>query len=352
MHKIVHIVSDMNFGGVGRHLVLLDQHIKDNKETFYVIMPKGSILKESFKNMKVIEVAGIGDKSFSVEGVFAIIKVLKKYKPDIVHTHGALSGRIASRWLKIPTVFTKHTLSSPASGIKGKLSVFVQKVLKSKAIAVSKGAYNNLLDQGYDKADIALIYNGVGGVLHNPDEKIDNTILLVGRLEPIKGPFECLKIVSLLKKQLTQPFQMVFAGDGSLLNELKEKAIEEKLPVTFLGHVLDVDPWYEKAHVVINTSESEALPYSMIEAMSHEKPVVAFDISGIDEVVIDKETGFIIPNLNHQMFADKIQDLLESESLCKVMGKASRLRVDEMFSIEQMVDQLMKVYEGMYESYK
>lgn len=352
MSKIVHVVSDMNFGGVGRYLSLLDDHIKQGGDEFYVIMPRGSVLKDSLQHMEVIEADGLADQSFSWQGVKAIKAIVKTIKPDIIHTHGALSGRLVGKWLKIPTVFTKHTLSQPSHGLKGHIKKGIHRYLKSRAIAVSKGAYENLKAEGFRDKDITLIYNGVGHRKSCHDLGCKNRLLMVGRLETIKGPMACLDMIAALKATMTQDFELVLAGDGSLMDALKARVAAEQLPVKFLGHVKAIDDLYPTAHVVINTSETEALPYAIIEGMSHQKPVVAYDIPGIREVVVEGKTGYIIPYLDHKTFAQKVQSLLEDPDLCKTMGTASQGRVDQMFSITQMIHKLMKVYEAMYENNK
>lgn len=353
MLKIVHIVSDMNFGGVGRYITLIDNHIDQMNVDFYIIMPRNSILKKYVKNMKIIELDGLQDQSFSVTGVRIIKKELKLLRADIIHTHGCLSGRIVGKWLNIPTVFTKHTISSESHGIKALLKKSLHLYLNSKAIAVSKGVYDNLKHDGFKDEDISLIYNGIASVENSSSKNtIKNRLLMVGRLEHIKGPLECLKVAALLKERMSETFEIVLAGDGSLLEMLREKVEREELAVKFLGHVDEIDSLYESAHLILNTSQTEALPYSIIEGMSHKKPVVAFDIPGIREVLINEETGFIIPYLDHQKFADKIELLLGDYDLCETMGDKGKLRVNEVFSITSMINKLLKVYEVMYENNK
>jgi len=350
MSKILHIITDTNFGGAGRYITLIDEFLDQKDHDFYLMIPRGSQLKDHVHKMTVIEVDKIADQSFSLGGLKALRGAIKDLQPDIIHTHGSLAGRMAGRLLNIKTVFTKHTLSQPASGLKLQMKKVLHGLLKSKAIAVSKGAYHNLQVEGFKDKDISLIYNGVGDQDHDESATVKGRLLMVGRLEPIKGPFDALTSIKLLRDKYGDDFQLVLAGEGSLRQEMEERVKNQNLPVEFLGHVSDIHPLYASAHVVINTSQSEALPYAMIEAMSHSKPVVAFNIPGITEVVVNGQTGHIVDYQDYDDFADCLHGLLTSDDLCHTMGRASRERVDQLFSVKQMIDKLMKVYEAMYES--
>lgn len=345
MAKILHVSSDMNFGGVGRYLSLIDQSLHNRKDQVLLIVPKGSVLTEKIQHMEVITCEGLENQSFSIQGVKALKRLIKEIKPDIIHSHGALSARVAGRLMGVKTVFTKHTLSPPSHGIKKLVKSTIHHLLKSYAIAVSKGAYDNLIMEGYSEKRLSLIYNGVISSSVEVIENKDLSILFVGRLEPIKGPHECLKIVAYLKSMMEKPFQVTIAGQGSLRRELEEVVKNEALPVEFLGHVDDIDALYEKASIVINTSSSEALGYTALEAMNHSKPVIAYDVPGINEVVVDRESGYLIQPFESKVFAEKCKVLLLQPDQAKKMGQKGKMILSEKFSIHQMMDQLWKVYE-------
>lgn len=348
MSRIVHISSDMNFGGVGRYLSILDDSIVKKTDEIVLILPQGSVLKSKIKNMKIITCEGLNNQSFSMQGVHALYKLLKEIQPDLIHTHGALSGRLAGRLLGIPTVFTKHTLSPPVNGMKKHLKAWIHKFLKSKAIAISKGAYENLLAEGFDKDQVHLIYNGLKHVKNQDSvDRAPLTLIFVGRLEAIKGPDLCLEMVDHLKKIYKKPFKVLMVGDGSLGPSLKIRAEEKDLPVDFLGHVDNVEKYYLESDLVINTSYSEALGYSALEAMNYSRPVIAYKIPGIQEVVADGISGFLVEPYDTQAFAEKCLELFQDAELRKAMGKSGKAILKEKFSVEQMMDQLWSLYEEM-----
>lgn len=348
MSKIVHISSDMNFGGVGRYLTILDEYLPTREDQVILILPQGSLLKDKIKHMKIITCEGLNNQSFSMKGVHALYKLLKEIQPDLIHTHGALSGRLAGRLLGIPTVFTKHTLSPPVNGIKKHLKAWIHKFLKSKAIAISKGSYENLLAEGFDKGQVHLIYNGLKHV--KDQDSVDHdplTLIFVGRLEVIKGPDLCLEMVDHLKKIYKKSFKVLIAGEGSLGPSLKIRAEEKDLPVDFLGHVDNIEKYYLESDLVINTSYSEALGYSALEAMNYSKPVIAYNIPGIQEVVVDGVSGYLVEPYDTKVFAEKCLELFQDTELRNAMGKSGKVILKEKFSVDQMMDQLWSLYEEM-----
>ena len=348
MSRIVHISSDMNFGGVGRYLTILDEAILKKDDEVLLILPEGSVLKDKIKHMKIITCKGLNDQSFSLKAVHELYKGLKEIQPDLIHTHGALSGRIAGRLLKIPTVFTKHTLSPPVDGFKKHLKGWIHRFLKSKAVAISEGAYNNLITEGFDRDQIRVIYNGLKMIEDPGDVSNDVMIILfVGRLEPIKGPDQCLQMVEDLKNIYHKPFKVLIAGDGTMAPDLKKTAQEKDLPVEFLGHVDNIEKYYRMSDLVINTSYSEALGYSALEAMNYSKPVIAYNIPGIQEVVVDGVSGYLVEPYDTKVFAEKCSELFQDTELRNAMGKSGKVILKEKFSVDQMMDQLWSLYEEM-----
>ena len=84
-----------------------------------------------------------------------------------------------------------------------------------------------------------------------------------------------------------------------------------------------------------------------MEYMALGKPVVVTDGGGIRELVLDDQTGYIVPNLNPSVIADKIQMLLDNPKMTQKMGMTGRLRISEMFSIEYAIDNLWAIYQRL-----
>lgn len=355
--KVMHIISDLNFGGAGKYLLDICKYIDQERFEVVALMPKDSVLVEKIKklgNIEVHSVNGIDDKSFDIEAVKEIKSLLKDIKPDVVHSHACLSGRVAARVEKVERVFyTRHCIQPKCGFVKKLVKWTISKILSNKVIAVSKAIYDNLVEEGERKEDIYLIYNGVE--FPNRDYEVQTIkaeyglsdeemlITLVGRLEDVKGQTHMLEISKKLMEKNPR-FKTLLVGDGSKRDILEAKVESDKLPVSFLGHIDDIDEIYEVSDIIVNTSNSEALSFAIIEGFSHRKPAVAFDIEGLKEVVDDGLNGYLVEFGDYDAFAEKLNDLMGDESLRERFGDNGFEKVKDKFSVHRMVRELEEIY--------
>lgn len=360
--KVMHVITDTNFGGAGKYLYEICKYIDKNKFKVIVVVPKGSILTNSISaipSIDIVEIDGIDTKSFDVLGVKEVYKLIKVYEPDIIHTHACLSARVAGFMSgNKRIIYTRHSLQPEMTGLKKYIKILLSRILSGKIIAVSQAAVNNLISEGEKKENIFLVYNGV----ELPDIKLETEyqdlrekykipndeiiITLVGRLENVKGQEHLLKIAEILAKSETN-FKILLVGEGSQRSNLESYVRDKKLNVIFLGHIKEIDEIYAMSDIVVNTSNSEALSFSAIEAFANKKPVVAFDIDGIKEVVTDGEDGYLIEFLNYENFAKKLLKLMKDESLRIEFGQKGYEKVKHKFTAEQMVKNIENIYGGM-----
>lgn len=143
--------------------------------------------------------------------------------------------------------------------------------------------------------------------------------------------------------------RFVIFGRGKLEEELKELAralgIEEY--VVFAGYREDVERFYSVMHISVLTSLSEGLSITLLESMNYGLPVVVTEVGGNPEVVLEGETGFLVPPQDVRALVDKLLLLLVDRSLAEKMGKAGRERVAESFSIHQTAENYLAVYREM-----
>ena len=218
MIKVLNIISDTNIGGAGR--VILNYLKYANRDEFdtFVALPKGSLLIGPLNEsgVKVIEVDGIADKSFDKADISKLEKVIKDIKPDIVHTHGSLSGRIAAKKCKVKIVYTRHSVFPLSWKIKyfpGKLvNKLVNEYYSDRIIAVSPAAKDNLTDGGISGNKITTIMNGVSPVEKLGVEEVakvktsyginddEFVMLLLARIEEYKGHLSVVEAAKKLKE--------------------------------------------------------------------------------------------------------------------------------------------------------
>jgi glycosyltransferase involved in cell wall biosynthesis len=176
-------------------------------------------------------------------------------------------------------------------------------------------------------------------------------VLFVGRLAEQKRVDDLLKAIDLL--QHVQPnLRTVIVGEGPLRDRLEETAHAFHLDgrVRFLGHRDDVPRLMAAANVVVLPSAYEGLPNVVLEAMRFRKPVVATAAPGTTEVVVDNETGMLVPVGNVMLLARSIRDIVRDPELASRLGEAGRARVETHFRADAMIAQFAALYENLARS--
>jgi glycosyltransferase involved in cell wall biosynthesis len=174
-----------------------------------------------------------------------------------------------------------------------------------------------------------------------------NTILFIGRTDPLKGIRELVKALSLIKDRSWKAY-IIGTGDGleKYIKMSQDLGIEEK--IIFLKNLdyEDIDEYYQKASIVAFPSMcTESFGLVGIEAMSFGRPVVAFDVGGPREWLVDGETGFLVKRGDIKGLADRISQLIEDEQLARKMGQKGQERVGKYYRKEMHLKQFLTIYE-------
>ena len=170
----------------------------------------------------------------------------------------------------------------------------------------------------------------------------------VSRLEVDRGVQYYLEAASkLVNNYNITNIIFIIVGDGPLKNKLKEESRKFGISdyVLFLGVRRDIERVYASIDLLVNPNLlGMGTDNINAEAMAFYKPVVAAEVGGIPEIVIDGENGFLVPPRDSEAIAEKILLLLKSEELRKNMGEAGRKRIEEHFTPEKLGDEIEKVY--------
>ncbi len=364
MIKVIHIISDTNIGGAGRWLLNFLKHVDTKVFEIKVILPVESLLEnEIFKlnsqDIKVIEVDGMGDRSFDISVMYALYKILKDEGPAIVHTHASLTGRIAAKLVGVRYIIhTKHCIDeTPPKGVKLCISSFVNNILSDRVIAVSEAVKKNLIEAGLDRKKIITIYNGIEVLKELSTDEKEGTkskwgisrdemvISFVARLEEVKGHIYFIEAAhEIVKIHDKVKFLIIGTGslDKSLRQEVKSRGLTEK--IIFTGHVEDITELINITDVNVLPSLSEAFGLSIVEAMSLSIPCVATRTGGIPEIIDDEINGLLVPIRDSHALARAIVSLMEDQSLRREIGKAAKLKVEEEFTAKAMTNKVTKLY--------
>jgi glycosyltransferase involved in cell wall biosynthesis len=168
----------------------------------------------------------------------------------------------------------------------------------------------------------------------------------VAALVPHKGQRHFIEAARLVLPHLPDA-RFVIAGEGELRPALERQIKDHHLEkhVVLAGFRPDVLSLHKAFDVFVMSSVSEGLGTSLLDAMAASKPIVATTAGGIPEVVVDGETGFLVPPRDHEAMAEAIVRLLKDEGLRTRMGAAGRARAESRFSAERMVQDTLRVYQ-------
>jgi glycosyltransferase involved in cell wall biosynthesis len=171
-------------------------------------------------------------------------------------------------------------------------------------------------------------------------------VVWVGELNRNKRPEDALAAIRYLSEKHVA--RMVMLGKGGRDRELHELVVQLGLEgIVFLaGRVSNVAEYLSAGDVLLSTSTREGLGKGIMEAMATELPIVAYDIRGCNDLVVDGETGFLVPFGDVHGLADKLAWLAQHPDERHRMGEAGRKRIEEMFSLEAVLPQLKKVYQN------
>ena len=365
MIRVLNIISDTNIGGAGRVILNYLNYTDRNQFENLVAVPRGSLLKEPLEQAgaKVCEVDGMADRSYHKEDVKLLKDLIREVKPDLVHTHGSFSGRIAAKRCHVPVVYSRHSAFPVSAKLRYPPGRWVNKLVNEhyadRIIAVSPATRDNLTDGGISPKKITVVMNGVAPVERTaPEERASlreslgisrETVVfgILARIEDYKGHLYLEEAARLLKERGVTGFRVLIAGTGSFEGEVaravKEMRVEDV--VTMLGFRSDVAGVLSALDVQLNASYgTEATSLALLEGMSLGLPTVASDYGGNPWVIKDGEEGFLFPSRDAAALADAMERLIKDPGLRRDMGRRALERFEREFTGAVFARNTEKIY--------
>jgi len=290
-----------------------------------------------------------------LKGSLEIRRALAELRPDLVSTHSSKAGwlgRLAARGLGIPVIFTAHGWAFAEGVPEGQrrfyaLAERLAAPLADRIITVSECDCALALRYGVASPQkLVVIHNGMpdlGPACFARSESDPPRMVTVGRFEPQKDHPTLLRALVGLRNV---SWELELVGDGPLLEPTKDFAARLGLAqrVRFLGARKNVAERLSKAQVFVLASHWEGFPRTILEAMRARLPVVASDVGGAREAVLEGETGFLVPRGAVEIMRERLQRLICDPDLAFRLGQAGRKRFEENFTLEKMVEKTLKVY--------
>jgi glycosyltransferase involved in cell wall biosynthesis len=358
--RVLHVIARLNVGGTARYITRLAEELPKHKiETFVATgFVQGSEQEDpSAKKLKVFRIPSLGRQINPIKDHFAfkqLLEVIKEVQPDILHTHTFKAGYIgrikteeikkaAGKQVKFVHTFHGHLFNDPEfSGIKSLIiTSFERRLAKSTHAIVTVGAQvgKELLERKIGQPEqFTNIPPGVEFLKMSratPRKKV--TVGWIARVTGVKNPLRALEIAKLFPDS-----QFLIAGDGDMFDQVKAQAPRN---TKVLGWT-DASKLFAASDIILSTSENEGMPIALIEAQLASKPVVATNVGGVSEVVINNKTGFVT-HKNTEDLAKALEKLINSKVLRTAQGKAAKAHAEKAFSVEKMIQAHASLYKKL-----
>lgn len=284
--------------------------------------------------------------------IFKLVRLFKREKPDVVHTHiyaskyGLIAAVLAGIEKKVHTV---HNVAQKEQGNLGKkVNSFMYKHFDVVPVALSQEVRKSISDvYGLCEDSVPTIFNGIdlSKCLTKTNYKVNKIfeILHIGRFMQVKNHEILIRaFADFVKRHPSSKLQLL--GEGELFTRMQDLAqtlgVADK--VDFLGLQSNVYPYLHDADVFCLPSEYEGVPMTLIEAMGTSLPIIAGNVGGIPDMLANGESALLIePKINE--LEEAMETLYSSEELRAKLGQAA-CRRSEVFSSEAMAKSYMKVY--------
>lgn len=380
MPKVLRIINRFNLGGPTYNATFLARFLTQDYETLLVggVHDKGEI-----DSLHIPEKYGVKPIILSnmhrtlnplndLKTFFQLVKIIREFKPDIVHTHAAKAGalgRIAAWYCKVPVIvhtYHGHVFHSYFSRFVTKIVLFVERFLarlSTAIVTISPKQFEEIVHQhkicSSEKAHIVRL----GFDLQQFNDKRNEcrieirekyaitheevAIAIIGRLAPIKNHALFLESLTLLKNN-PSTYKVFIVGDGSEKENVLQKiatlpkAIKER--IVFTSWIKDIATFNSGMDIICLSSDNEGTPVSLIEAQASGVAVVSTNVGGVEDIIKDGETGFIVPKKNKELFSERLDELIHNTALRLKMGENGWKNVKNTYDYTILVKNMEHLY--------
>ncbi len=366
--RVCQIIPTLDQGGAEKQLCFLAGGLDRSQFDCHVVT-----LTRDGPRKTELDKAGIPVHSVHKRGKFdplalgRLSGIIKKLKPDIVHTWlfaANCYGRVAARWNRVPVVIGGERCVDPWKSIP---QLWLDRYLARKSNAMvtnSTGVVDFYAERGIDRSVFHVIPNGIPprstttitrqeayGRLGVPDDR--KIIASIGRLWPQKGHADLFWAMELFRV-VRDGAMLVVIGDGPLRQRLEHLRDQYQLAncLRMVGERQDVAELMPHFSMLVHPSHYEGQSNVIMEAMQASVPVIASDIPGNRDLVIPGVTGELFPIGDAELLARKMMAVMEDTSLSERMGIEAKKRIEEHFSVQSMIDRHQALYQQLFQQAK
>ncbi len=374
--KILFVVTKSNFGGAQRYVYDLATALP--KEVFDVVVAGGPApdgkpgrlmtrLKEhGIRTILIPELARDVSIARDWRALQALLKLCKAEKPDIIHLNSSKAGglgTLAARYARVPRIiFTAHGLAfdekrSALQRILIMLATWATVLFAHTTIAISHDSFERTRRMPFARRKVHLIWNGIVSPLflsktearrelRSLDPDIPEKALWIGSIGELHPNKQYITAIDALASLEDTGVHLVIIGEGELHDELREYAkrmgVENR--VHFLGFILDAARYLRAFDTFVLPSEKEGLPYVLLEAGLAYVPVVATNIAGVKDIILNEFTGLLVPPGNAVSLATALGRTVQDATLARSLSDELLKRIRQNFSLETMLRKTTALY--------
>lgn len=355
MIKILRIINRFNLGGPTYNAAYLTKYMPPEYQTLLIGGVPAKSETDSLHIVKSLNIDPIVVPEMSrsihplndLKAYLKIKKIIREYRPDIVHTHASkagLLGRLAAAQQNVPVIvhtFHGHVFHSYFNPALTNIFIQTERWLAKKTsalIAISPQQKHELIHQykiapaekfiviplGLDLKKFSenkLAKRNLFRQKHNIPENII-AIGIIGRLAPVKNHQLLIDAVKTLKQQTNKTFEIIIIGDGETRNQLKEYIIQsgmtyrenpQQTPADFYftSWIKEMDTAYAGLDIVALSSRNEGTPVSLLEAQAAGKTIVSTNVGGVRDIVM-KGSGYIVNDFSAESYARALHQSIEN----------------------------------------
>ncbi len=364
--KVMHVMQNLEIGGLENGVVNLVNRIDRNEFDVSICCLRGfGCLKERVSSG--VKIININEKTgFQLSTVFKIASLCRREAIDVIHTHGwaggYFSGVIGAKLSFVPVILNgEHGtmyFERPLRALAQKLLARIVDGIVPVCGDLKKNVISNFKING---RKVFPVINGVDTEKFRPDSGLKRScrkelgigshefvIGSVGRLVPVKDYSTLIRAVPAVIGKVAKA-RLLLVGDGVMRRELEALAVSlgVRERVIFAGAQKNIPGLLNVMDIFVLPSVSEGLSNTILEAMSTGVPVVATNVGGNTEIVLNNETGVLTPVGDGARLSEEIV-LMSQENRRVAMGIKARNRIIECFSIQRMVSDYEKLYQTLY----
>jgi glycosyltransferase involved in cell wall biosynthesis len=372
--NVLHIIDSFEPGGTERQAVQLVRllHQGERYRVHLACLSNRGILRDEAERIGLGEIAEYPlntfyDRNF-LKQLRRCVRFLKEHEINVVHTHDFYTNifGMTAAWLaRVPArIASKRETEGFRSSMQKRAERYAYAFAHS-VVTNADAVRKQLSNEGVPPEKLVTVYNGLDmkrvapqldlereamlPLLFLPHEPGRRFVTIVANLQhAVKDHPTFLRAAARVHKAVPEA-AFVIAGEGALVNELRALAAELGIEshTFFIGSCQRVAELLSISKVCVLSSKAEGFSNSILEYMAAARPAVVTDVGGAREVVVEGETGFIVPAGDDENMAARIITLLRDPERARVMGQRGRLIVEEKFSCEAQVGRTAALYDRL-----